>query len=100
MVPVLTSFLPPSHTHLYFPPMFRLWEAFNSSVMDDRFIELAGELSEEHVAAKFGVAGAEGGAEWKDIGIWSEDQWKLLIGKGLGSMSSYLCFLIPIQTHL
>ena len=62
MVPVLTSFLPPTHTHLYLPALFRLWEAFNSSVVDDRLIELVGDLSEEHVAGK---SVGEGGAEWK-----------------------------------
>ena len=86
MVPVLTSFLPPTHTHLYLPALFRLWEAFNSSVVDDRLIELVGDLSEEHVAGKSGSVG-EGGAEWKDVGIWTKTEWTMLIGKGLGSMS-------------
>lgn len=87
MIPVLTSFLPPTHTHLYLPALFKLWEAFNSSVMDDRLLELAGSLSEEHVAGLSGTAGEDGGAKWKEIGIWSESEWKFLIGKGLGSMS-------------
>jgi proteasome activator subunit 4 len=92
MVPVLTSFLPPTHTHLYLSSLFKIWEAFNSAVIDDRLIRFAGELSEEHVAGKFGLAGEEGGAERKDIGMWTEREWALLIGKGLGSMSSYcLC---------
>lgn len=54
--------------------------------MDDRLFEMFGELSEEHVAGKFGNAG-EGGADWKDVGIWTDAQWNTLIGKGLGSMS-------------
>lgn len=87
MIPVLTSFLPPSHTHLYLPALFKLWEAFNSSVMDDRLLELAGDLAEEHVASVDGVFGSEGGAKWKEVGIWSEEQWNLLVGKGLASMS-------------
>lgn len=86
ITPVLTSFLPPSHTHLYLPALFKLWEAFNSSAMDDRLLEMFGELSEEHVAGKFGNAG-EGGADWKDVGIWTDIQWNTLIGKGLGSMN-------------
>jgi proteasome activator subunit 4 len=90
MIPVITSFLPPTHTHLYIPPLFKLWEAFNSSVMDDMLLELAGELSEEHVGGKAGLAGEEGGAEWKDVGIWTENQWTLIVGKGLGSMSNIL----------
>ena len=87
MVPVLTSFLPPSYSHLYMPVVFKLWEAFNSSVIDDRFIELCGELSEEHIAGQFSEYGPEGTAEWKTVGIWSDAEWTFLIGKALGSMS-------------
>ena len=89
MVPVLTSFMPPTHTHLYLPALFKLWEAFNSGVVDDRLMELCGDLSEEHVPGTFGDAGAEGGALFKDVGIWTEDQWDILVGKGLGSMSRF-----------
>lgn len=89
MVPVITSFLPPTHIHQYIPALFKLWEAFNSSVIDDRLMELVGELSEEHVASKYGSA-AESGAEWKDVGIWTENEWTVLMEKGLGSMSE--CF--------
>lgn len=85
MVPVLTSFLPPTHADLYLPMLFKLWEPFNSSAMDDRLLDLAGSLAEEHVA---GLNREEkGGAQWKDVGIWSQIEWNVLIGKGLGSMS-------------
>lgn len=94
MIPVITSFLPPTHTHLYLPSLFKLWEGFNSSVMDDRLLDLAGELSEEHVAGASGDAGEEGGAQWKDIGMWSQEEWTVLVGKGLGSMSMF-----PIIQH-
>ncbi|EMD41612.1 hypothetical protein CERSUDRAFT_110183 [Gelatoporia subvermispora B] len=87
MVPVLTSFLPPTHTHLYMPALFRLWEAFNSSVLDDRLIELCGELSEEHVSGVTSSHDETAAAEWKDIGIWAEAQWSLLSAKALGSMN-------------
>ncbi|KAF9015006.1 hypothetical protein BDQ17DRAFT_1418131 [Cyathus striatus] len=87
MVPVITSFLPPSHTHLYIPMLFKIWQAFNSAVVDDRLMEMAGELSEEHVAGTSGEFGNEGGAAWKDIGIWTEEQWNVIIGKGLSSMN-------------
>jgi len=92
IVPVLTSFLPPTQTHLYLPTLFALWEAFNSSVIDDRLIEFAGGLSEELITGKFGEAG-EGGSEWKDVGIWSEDQWTFLVGKSLGSLSMYFSYI-------
>jgi hypothetical protein len=90
MIPVLTSFLPPSHPHLYLPVIFKLWEAFNSFSMDDRFLELAGNLAEEHVAGNAGSFGEEGGAQWKDVGIWSEQEWTLLVSKGFESMCRLL----------
>jgi len=64
--------------------LFKLWEPFNSSAMDDRLLDLAGSLAEEHVA---GFNQEKGGAEWKDVGIWSQTEWNVLMGKGLGSMS-------------
>lgn len=85
MIPVMTSFLPPTHVHLYLPALFKLWEAFNSAIVDESMLLLAGELSEEHVA---GTAGDEGGAQWKDVGIWTQEEWTVLIGKALGSMST------------
>jgi proteasome activator subunit 4 len=92
MIPVMTSFLPPIHIHLYLPTIFKIWEAFNSTLLDDRLIEFVGELSEEHVAGISGSAGAEGGAQWKDIGIWSETEWTALMSKALGSMSTFAKF--------
>jgi proteasome activator subunit 4 len=89
MMPVITSFLPPTHVHLYLPAIFKIWEAFNSTLLDDRLIEVMGELSEEHVSGTAGRAGAEGGAQWKDVGIWSETEWTVLMGKALGSMSKF-----------
>lgn len=91
MIPVMTSFLPLTHTHIYIPMLFKLWEAFNSSIINDWLLELCGDLSEEHVAGKAGDAG-EGGAEFKDVGIWTEEQWTLLMNKTLGSMSKWLVY--------
>ncbi|KAG2062138.1 hypothetical protein BDR06DRAFT_978583 [Suillus hirtellus] len=95
MIPVLTSFLPPTHTHIYLPVIFRIWEAFNSHIMDDRFLEFAGILAEEHVAGKEGLAGEEGGAAWKDIGIWTQEEWLMLVSKGIES----LCFLAKLFVY-
>lgn len=89
---MLTSFLPPTHTHLYLPALFKIWEAFNSGVLDDRFLEMCGELSEEHVSGTAGDAGQEGGAPSKDVGIWTKSQWVTLVGKGLSSMSKSFFF--------
>ncbi|KAJ6501707.1 hypothetical protein C8R47DRAFT_1108448 [Mycena vitilis] len=86
MFPVFVSFLPPTHIHLYLPTLLVFSKAFNSTIIDERILELAGELSEEHVSGAAGPAGEEGGAKWKDIGIWSEADWNFLVGKGLTSM--------------
>ena len=73
------------------PLLFKLWQASNSSILDDRMLELVGEVSAEHIAGKFGVSGEEG-ADWKDVGIWSQDEWTFLISKGLSSMSEPFSF--------
>ncbi|KAJ7456643.1 hypothetical protein FB451DRAFT_1276697 [Mycena latifolia] len=93
MFPVLVSFLPPTHIHLYLPTLLAFSKAFNSTLIDERILELAGELSQEHVAGAAGPAGEEGGAKWKDIGIWSEADWNFLVGKGLTSMD------VPVGTN-
>jgi len=94
MIPAMTSFLPPIDIHLYLPTIFKIWEAFNSMLLDDRLIEFVGELSEEHVAGTVGKVGEGGGAQWKDVGIWSEAEWTVLMGKALGSMSTLYKILI------
>ncbi|KIY51336.1 hypothetical protein FISHEDRAFT_37321 [Fistulina hepatica ATCC 64428] len=84
MVPVMTSFLPPTHVYHYWPLFYRLWEAYNSASVDDRMLDLVGELAEQHVA---GTASGDGGAPWKDVGIWSQEEWDFIVGKGFGTMS-------------
>jgi proteasome activator subunit 4 len=85
MVPVLTSFLPPVHTHLYLPACFAIWKSFNSTVIDDRFMEMCGDLSEELVSGS--VGSEEDGRVWKNVGIWTQAQWNVLVRKGLTSLS-------------
>lgn len=67
--------------------LFKVWEAFNSSLIDDRLLDLCGSLSEEHIGGQSGEWGEEGTAQWKDVGIFGRDEWTTLIGKALGSMS-------------
>lgn len=50
-------------------------------------LEMMGNLAVEHVAGKDNGDGYGGGAEWQDIGIFSQTQWTVLIGKCLGSFS-------------
>lgn len=44
-------------------------------------LEMLGDLAEEHVV---------GPAEWKDVGLWTEEEWTFIAGKMLGSMSEFL----------
>ncbi|KAK7058314.1 Proteasome activator BLM10 [Paramarasmius palmivorus] len=89
MIPVLTSFLPPRNFRSYIPPLFKIWEAFNSSVLDDRLLELAGDLSKENLVGR-----ASESVEWKDVGIWTDSEWNTLVGKGLGSMNALARVLV------
>jgi proteasome activator subunit 4 len=50
-------------------------------------LEIMGTLAVEHVAGKDSGEGHEGGAEWLDIGIFTDAQWTVLVGKCLGSFS-------------
>ncbi|CEL52206.1 Proteasome activator complex subunit 4 OS=Xenopus laevis GN=psme4 PE=2 SV=1 [Rhizoctonia solani AG-1 IB] len=86
MIIVITSFISPSHPDIYLPALFKIWEAFNSTVVDDRLIHVMGNLAEEHCAGKDGRWG-EGSTERRDTGIFTEQQWTLLMSKCLGSMS-------------
>ncbi|KAG9123719.1 hypothetical protein FRC07_014176 [Ceratobasidium sp. 392] len=86
LILVITSFISPSHPEVYMPALFKIWEAFNSTVLDDRLIHVMGNLAEEHCAGKQS-RWAEGGAERKDVGIFTEQEWVLLMSKCLGSMS-------------
>ena len=96
MFPVLTSFLPMRCVDQYLPALFTIFEGFNSHVIDARMIEFAGELSEGHVAGLAGDFG-EQGMRWRDVGIWTQDQWTFLIGKCLGYMRKFwLCMCIFI----
>ncbi len=72
----------------YLPALFTIFESFNSQIIDARMIELAGELAEEHVTGLAGDAG-EQGMPWRDVGVWTQDQWTFLMGKCLGTMSEF-----------
>ena len=84
---MITSFLPLRAAKSYLPALFSIWEAFNSNLIDDRFIEVMGNLSEEFVA---GSATCDDALPWKDVGIWTESQWSFLMSKCLASMREFL----------
>lgn len=87
MVPVMTSFLPIAGAKTYLPVLFTIWEAFNSNVLDDRLLEIVGKLAEEFVS---GAASSDDGLLWKDVGIWTEAQWSILMTKCLASMRKFV----------
>jgi proteasome activator subunit 4 len=90
MIPVMTSFLPPDGTDQYLPVLFKLWEAFNSAVIDERMVAFCGRLSEEYMLAQ----PSNSSISWQDVGIWSQKEWDLITNKGLGFMSKYQVFVL------
>ena len=62
---------------------------------------MCGELSEEHVSAPIPSEGEDPGMAWKDVGIWSQAQWNILVGKGLSlmGMSSTIFLLQAAYQH-
>ena len=97
MILVITSFISPSHPDTYLPALFKIWEAFNSTVVDERLIHVMGNLAEEHCAGKLGRWGQEGGVDRRDIGIFTEQQWMMLMSKCLGSMSKWMLFYLFLR---
>ncbi|QRW00399.1 proteasome activator complex subunit 4 [Ceratobasidium sp. AG-Ba] len=91
MIIVITSFISPSHPEVYMPALFKIWEAFNSTAVDDRLIHVMGNLAEEHCAGKHG-RWADGGVARKEVGIFTDKEWVLLMSKCLGSMN------VPVGT--
>jgi len=86
MANIMTSFIPRTHPDIYLPAIFKIWEAFNSAILDERFMELAGDLARDHVAGPESEFGSDGTAAWKDVGIWTAEQWSVLTNKGLNMM--------------
>ncbi|KAF8328806.1 uncharacterized protein EI90DRAFT_3063646 [Cantharellus anzutake] len=71
-VTVLMSLLPPVNVQMYLPIFFRIWEAFNSSQLDERMLEFSGSLAQECVSVEFDGPSTPA---WKDVGIFTAEQW-------------------------
>lgn len=111
----LLTFLPQSHPQTYLPMLFRMWEAVNSYNYDERMLNFLAQLAEMHVDPSVSdpkrietlpddaVSEDEGRPNWpkddlnyngswngiyKDVGIFSEDEWSLIMVKCLASMGS------------
>jgi len=50
-------------------------------------MEMCGDLSEELVSGSVALGSEEGGTVWKNVGIWTQAQWNILVRKGLTSLS-------------
>ncbi|RXW16590.1 hypothetical protein EST38_g9267 [Candolleomyces aberdarensis] len=103
-----------THPQLYLPMLFRVWESINSYMYDERMLHFLSKLAEMHVVPDVSDpkrikdipdderCEGEGRPEWplhqsapatgpwtgiyKDVGIFSEHEWNLLMCKCLASM--------------
>jgi proteasome activator subunit 4 len=109
----LTTFLPLSHPQSYLPMLFRTWESINSYMYDERMLHFISWLAEMHVSPEVSDprkileipdderSEGEGRPRWpqedikentvwpglyKDVGIFTEHEWHLLMCKCLASM--------------
>ncbi|KAF8998336.1 hypothetical protein BDZ89DRAFT_1105652 [Hymenopellis radicata] len=109
----LLTFLPLTHPQSYLPMLFRMWESLNSYIYDDRMLSFLSKLAEMHVSPevsnplkiteipddersegetrpKWAPDDAREDFVWsgiyKDIGIFTEHEWGLIMCKCLASM--------------
>jgi proteasome activator subunit 4 len=112
----LLTFLPITHPQSYLPMLFRMWESINSYMYDERMLDFLSRLAEMHVAPEISDprkiaeipdderSEGEGRPTWsgdgfndlpdsvtwpgiyKDVGIFTEHEWHLVMCKCLASM--------------
>ena len=109
----LLSFLPLSHPQSYLPMLFRIWESVNSYNFDERMLSFLASLAELHVDPTVSDPARieslpddarsedEGRPNWprndlksggpwygihKDVGIFTDEEWNLIMVKCLSSM--------------
>ncbi|KAJ4476693.1 hypothetical protein J3R30DRAFT_3704168 [Lentinula aciculospora] len=110
----LLSFLPLSHPQSYLPMLLRIWESINSYKYDERMLHFLSQLAEMHVSSEVSDprkihiipdderSEDEDRPKWsnenvlkedaywpglyKDVGIFTEHEWNLLMCKCLASM--------------
>lgn len=113
----LTTFLPPSHPQIYLDTLFRLWEPVNSALYTSRMIAFLAKLAEMHVdptvsdpARRQSIPDDAKREEetrlhwdnsdlktfgpwkgiWKDVGIFTDEQWNKIMCTTLSSMGKKL----------
>lgn len=109
----LLTFLPISHPQSYLPMLLRLWESMNSYAFDERLLSFLSKLAELHVAPDPSdprkiseipddeisdgetrpISRTDENDEiWtgitKDVGIFTEHEWGLIMCKCLASMGN------------
>ncbi|KZV77572.1 hypothetical protein PENSPDRAFT_621096 [Peniophora sp. CONT] len=109
----MLTFLPQSHPQSYMPMLFRVWESVNSYMFDDRMLQFLAKLTEIHLDPSVSdpkkiketpddeLSPGEGRPQWSkddlkepshwtgifsDVGIFSENDWHLIMCKCLASM--------------
>ena len=112
----LLSFLPLSHPQSYLPMLMRMWESINSYMYDERMLHFLAKLAEMHVSPEVSdphkiaeipddeISEGETRPRWsqddvsedsmwpglyKDVGIFTEHEWSLLMCKCLASMGAF-----------
>ncbi|KAJ7456675.1 hypothetical protein FB451DRAFT_613190 [Mycena latifolia] len=110
---MLLTFLPLTHPQTYLPMLFRIWESINSYMFDERMLDFLASLVEMHVASDVSdprkaaelpddaKSDGEGRPQWseddlgapspwpgiyKDVGVFTEHEWSLLMCKCINSM--------------
>lgn len=109
----MLNFLPLTHPQTYLPMLFRIWESINSYMFDERMLDFLASLVEIHVASDVSdphkaaelpddaKSEGEGRPQWseddlnptsswpgiyKDVGVFTEHEWSLLMCKCINSM--------------
>ncbi|KAK7064490.1 membrane protein [Favolaschia claudopus] len=109
----MLSFLPLTHPQSYLPMLFSWWESINSYMFDERMLDFLANLVELHVDANVSdprkiaelpddaQSEGEGRPKWseedlhanshwpgiyKDVGVFTEHEWGLLMCKCINSM--------------
>ena len=112
----IVTFLPITHPQSYLPMLFRLWESINSYMYDDRMLHFLSLLAPLHVDPAVSdpahisaipddeVSEGEGRPQfsqddlqqdgnwhglYKDVGLFTEHEWNLLMCKCLASMGTF-----------
>lgn len=112
----MLTFLPHSHPQSYLPLLFRHWESINSYMLDERMLQFLGRIAEMHLDPTISDprkikdipddarSEDEGRPNWpkpdlessftwsglyKDVGIFTDREWNLLMCKCLASMGTH-----------